>query len=97
MRSVTVNGVLHFHINRKDLTLLRLHRRRQPPDFEHPVPPGRHSSPNLFPFPCPTGAKESDTQNMSIHEFYGFTVYIFQTEAGQMETGTAHMNLLISV
>lgn len=35
------------------LTLLRLHRRRQPPGFERPARPERRFSPNLFLSPFP--------------------------------------------
>lgn len=47
-----------------DLTLQCLHRRRQPPGFEHPVRPGRHSSPDLFPFPYPAVANQSNTHRI---------------------------------
>lgn len=53
---------VYVHANNKDLTLLRLHRRRQPPGLERLLVPGLHSSPDLFLSPCPTGAKELDAQ-----------------------------------
>lgn len=39
--------------------MLRLHRRQRSPGSVHPVLPGRHSLPERFLFPSPTGAQSN--------------------------------------
>lgn len=63
--------VAYVHVSRKDLTLLHLHRKPQPPGSEHLLPLGRHSLPNLSLYPA------GDTQNHS--EYTPETGFQFST------------------
>lgn len=77
-KTITDQRGSSFH-NGKDLTLQCLHRRRQSQGFERPVPPGRHSSPDLFLFPSPTQA-DTHTGNQGSNKIHMFT------KQKQMET-----------